>query len=294
MGIYPNFVLDGLHYSWSTLIYANNDLDASYLTLLTPLLSKKSISSNDKPSLYRATPLKEIIHFKIIQNLLKIYWVSPKINPLFVTGFSNAEGYFLVNVFKNPKLVNGYRVYLGFNIGLHIRDLDLLVLIKEFFNGLGSITKLGNESVQYRVSSIEDLKVIIAHFDSFPLITPKKADYLLFKPIFFLVCAKEHLTLEGLKKIMSIRSSINLGLSEGLANLFSIIPVKRPIIINQQIKDPYWLTGFVCGDGCFMVSISKSKSTKTGYAVRLFFSISQDKRDTLLMKYLANYLSCGD
>jgi len=72
LGIYPNFVLDGLHYSVSTLIYANNDLDASYLTLLTPLLSKKSIGSNDNPSLHRATPLKEIIHFKIIQNLLKM------------------------------------------------------------------------------------------------------------------------------------------------------------------------------------------------------------------------------
>ena len=90
LGIYPNFVLDGLHYSVSTLIYANNDLDASYLTLLTPLLSKKSIGSNDNPSLYD----KRDNSLQNNQKPIK----KGKINPLFVTGFSDAEGYFLVNV----------------------------------------------------------------------------------------------------------------------------------------------------------------------------------------------------
>ena len=42
-----------------------------------------------------------------------------------------------------------------------------------------------------------------------------------------------------------------------------------------------------------MVSVSKSKSTVSGYAVRLFFSVCQDKRDSELMSNLVNYLSCG-
>jgi hypothetical protein len=42
-----------------------------------------------------------------------------------------------------------------------------------------------------------------------------------------------------------------------------------------------------------VVSVSKSKSTKSGFAFRLFFSICQSKRDKNLMESLVNYLSCG-
>jgi hypothetical protein len=46
-----------------------------------------------------------------------------------------------------------------------------------------------------------------------------------------LVQIKEHLTLEGFKKIISIRASMNLGLPEELKKSFpEIMPVNRPII----------------------------------------------------------------
>lgn len=109
-----------------------------------------------------------------------------------------------------------------------------------------------------------------------------------------MVSEKKHLTHEGLEKIIAIISSINLGLSDELKNKFSVIPAYRPDVLNQEIPHPYWLSGFVCGDGCFMVSVSKSTYNKTGYAVRLFFSISQDKRDTQWMKKIIDYLECGN
>lgn len=37
--------------------------------------------------------------------------------------------------------------------------------------------------IQYRVSDINDLKVIIDHFDKYPLLTPKKFDYIVFKQV---------------------------------------------------------------------------------------------------------------
>lgn len=93
--------------------------------------------------------------------------------------------------------------------------------------------------IEYRVSSVKDLQVIIEHFDNFPLITQKRADYLLFKQAFELVKGKEHLTPEGLQKIVNIKASINLGLSEKLRVAFpETIPVARPLVIDQEIKDP--------------------------------------------------------
>lgn len=67
----------------------------------------------------------------------------------------------------------------------------------------------------------------------------------------------------------------------------------RPVISNEIIPNPYWLSGFACGDGSFVVSVSKSKSSTSGFIARLFFSICQDKRDRELMSSLVNYLSCG-
>jgi hypothetical protein len=51
---------------------------------------------------------------------------------------------------------------------------------------------------------------------------------------------KEHLTTEGIKRIVAIKSSINLGLSEELKAAFlEIVPIQRPLIQNQKIQDSY-------------------------------------------------------
>jgi hypothetical protein len=65
-----------------------------------------------------------------------------------------------------------------------------------------------------RVFTIKDLTVIINHFDRYPLLSQKLADYELFKKAFYIIQNKEHLTMEGLNKLVAIRSSLNLGLSE--------------------------------------------------------------------------------
>jgi hypothetical protein len=50
---------------------------------------------------------------------------------------------------------------------------------------------------------------------------------------------KEHLTEKGINKIISIRASINKGLTESLKSILpNIVPVERPIIKNQIIKSP--------------------------------------------------------
>jgi hypothetical protein len=116
----------------------------------------------------------------------------------------------------------------------------------------------------------------------------------LFKQAFELVKSKQHLTPEGLRKIVAIKASINLGLSESLKAAFpDIIPVPRALVVDQKIKDPNWLAGFTSGEGCFLISISKG-TTVIGYRVMLGFKITQSVRDVELMKTrLSTYLDCG-
>jgi LAGLIDADG endonuclease len=83
---------------------------------------------------------------------------------------------------RGGKCKTGYRVKANFQIGLHRKDLALLEQIQLFF-GVGKISKLGAESVQFRVYALEDLKVILHHFDKYPLLTNKQSDYLLFKQV---------------------------------------------------------------------------------------------------------------
>ena len=50
---------------------------------------------------------------------------------------------------------------------------------------------------------------------------------------------KEHLTLEGLQKILRIKCYLKLGLSDEIKTNFpNISPIERPLIVDQKILDP--------------------------------------------------------
>lgn len=95
-----------------------------------------------------------------------------KLNPLFVTGFIDAEGCFSLGIYPSDKYRMGYRVQAIFKVTLHNKDLYLLSDIKDYF-GVGSITKCGVSTLQYTVKSLKDLSIIISHFDNYPLISQK-------------------------------------------------------------------------------------------------------------------------
>lgn len=73
----------------------------------------------------------------------------------------------------------------------------------------------------------------------YPLITQKRADFELFKMVIELMNKKQHLTPEGLHKILSLKASINIGLTTELKTAFpNIIPAERPIVEATEISDP--------------------------------------------------------
>ncbi len=188
----------------------------------------------------------------------------------------------------------GLNVHGVFGITVHKKDRAILELIQAYFNGVGNINQQGKDCVQYHVSSLKDLALIIAHFDKYPLITQKQADYLLFKQAVELISRKEHLTLEGLRKAASIKASSNLGLSEQQKNAFpDIIPVARPQLELPTYINPYWLAGFTSAEGCFLVCYSRASYRKFGYRAALCFRISQHLRDAQLMESLAQHFGCG-
>jgi hypothetical protein len=241
---------------------------------------------------YQIKYLSKLLNIKNFYSLHS--WpADQKLNPWFVTGFADAESTFTIIIDKNIKRTAGWRVQAKFQIGLNDRDLDLLLQIQQYFGGIGSIGKSRNIAF-YSVSSVKDLtNIIIPHFDLFPLLTQKRADFLLFKQIVEIIKNKDHLIKEGLLQIINIKASMNLGLSDIIKyNFNNIIPVDRPIIKTDNILDPNWITGFVNGEGSFDIKIYSSK-TKIKQAVQLRFRIPQHERDAKLIELLIKYFGSG-
>jgi hypothetical protein len=112
-------------------------------------------------------------------------------------------------------------------------------MIQIFFNGIGKISKHGSQMVHYRVESVKELAQIINHFDNYPLITKKYADYTLFKKAYYIILNKEHLNKNGLEKFIEIKASMNKGLSDNLNLAFPNITIlNKPIVENIKIQNP--------------------------------------------------------
>ena len=145
---------------------------------------------------------------------------------------------------------------------------------------------------------MQDLtNVIIPHFNKYPLITKKREDFLLFNYALEIINkkeAKKPLTLEYISKLISIKGAMNWGLSDVLKEAFpDIVPVLRPKMKLPLHIPPQWLSGFIDGEGCFYILVSKSKSYRTGASVQLQFSITQHSRNIELMANIKDFLGCG-
>ena len=175
------------------------------------------------------------------------------LDPWYITGFSDGEGCFLLAVNKHKRFKLGYSLGAIFQIHLHSRDLAILERIKSYF-GVGQIYVEKNGSIQYKVSSIKDIRVIIDHFERYPLVTSKWADYVLFRQGVELMERKAHLSAEGIKKFVALKASINWGLSESLSLAFpDIVAAGRPRKDLETLPSSWWLTGFIDAEGCFMI-----------------------------------------
>jgi hypothetical protein len=143
----------------------------------------------------------------------------------------------------------------------------------------------------YRISGLNNLNVIIKHLDSFPLLTQKHADYILFKQVIELMKRGEHLTTPGILKIINLKASLKWGLSPKLKEEWlNVAPAVRPTVLPAVIKDKQWLIGFVEGEGSFQIVTQKRKD-KTWVSLR--FTLTQHIRDKELMENMIKYLECG-
>ena len=210
-----------------------------------------------------------------------------KINPWFLTGFADAESCFSIKIQANAKLKTKWRVRPVFSITLHIKDLALLEIIKNYL-GVGNISKSGQKAVTFAVDSIKEITVIINHFDQYPLITQKLSDYLIFKQCFNIIKQGNHLTEIGLLEIIALKSNLNLGLPVKVKEAFPNVPeVKKLEYKFNGIPNPFWISGFTRGEGSFQIFSINSNIARQELFAR--FSIHLHIRDLEVLQGISTY-----
>jgi NADH:ubiquinone oxidoreductase subunit K len=248
-----------------------------------------------QPSIHSSFSIKKVHYSLIKHNPLKysIRHYSMQtgkafiLHPLFVSGFTDAEGSFVVTILKKAGYKTGWAIQARFQIKLHETDRALLVLIQKFFGNIGNISPVNTRSsVEFRVNILGDLlNVIIPHFEKYNLITNKHSDFVIFKEIVLLMTKNLHKDFMGLQLILNNRASLNWGLTDSLKVAFPLtIPVARlPVKDKLEMLSADWLTGFCTGESNFFIVISG------GYAW-LRFSVAQDVRDILLLALAPTYV----
>jgi Cytochrome c oxidase subunit III/LAGLIDADG endonuclease len=223
---------------------------------------------------------------------------SNNMKPNWITGFCDAESSFSIRVGKDETRFKSLRIAAIFSIELHEKDYNLLEEIKNFFV-VGTIIKRikkGNPTAIYSVQSISALKhVILPHFNQYHLLTQKKEDFRLFSLVVDMLYDNQHKNEKGLKKILAYKASIGKGWSKTLLSLFpGIEPTVRNLVFPSKKMNPFWVAGFVDGEGCFYVKTSKiNQGLGIAYKVNVYFSISQHKRDIALLENLVTYFNGG-
>ena len=133
-----------------------------------------------------------------------------KLNPYYVSGIVDGEGWFGVSLSVKNELAAGFQVSLNFGLAMNCRDSKLIFRIKEHFD-CGIVTIKKNGMTEYRVRSFDDIVTkIIPFFDMYKLQSEKNRDFEYIKIIAKLMQDKKHLTKDGVDFVRSVKNNMHV------------------------------------------------------------------------------------
>ncbi len=127
----------------------------------------------------------------------------------YISGYTDGEGCFSVSIVKRPKLLVGWEVRPSFSVGQKINRIEVLELMLSYFQ-CGTIRYSSTDkTAHYETRSIKDInRIIIPHFEKYPLLSAKQRDFEQFKIICKIIARGNHLTRDGLREILDLTSNM--------------------------------------------------------------------------------------
>lgn len=66
------------------------------------------------------------------------------------------------------------------------------------------------------------------------------------------------------------------------------------VVVNSKVKlDPYFVTGFIDGEGSFTISVQKNQKLKIGWEIQAKFTIKLHKKDKAILELIQSTLGEG-
>jgi hypothetical protein len=226
-----------------------------------------------------------------------------RITPWWLTGFTQADGSFIITFEKRKEGLLPYRPVPVFIITQSLREKELMLEIQKYL-GVGYLYP-NRDSYNFVIKSLEVLlNVIIPHFDKYPMRGDKQLSYQIFRKVVFFMKEGKHRDLKGFLSILELcyfshstskRSTISKQtILDSLIATFNTLP-EFPIIsldldnnINKQSIEPDFIAGLLDGDGSLNFSFSSTRRRIVSN-----FTIVQPVEDSLVLEEIKTYFSCG-
>lgn len=95
-----------------------------------------------------------------------------------VTGLIDAEGSFVVNILKDNTCTFGFQLTVSFELGMHVRDKNLLQTIRDAFSVGAVYFNKKDNTCKWKVSSLTKLNdTIIPFLKQYYLINTKRSNF---------------------------------------------------------------------------------------------------------------------
>lgn len=230
---------------------------------------------------------------------------NEKLYPWQVTGLTDGEGSFAYSLVKSKLDSNKHSTKIKFNLEFKITQKShsegVLFELKDYF-GCGSVIidnrKTGTK--KFQVKSLDSiLNKVIPHFEKYPCLTSKQLNFMDWKKIAFIMYNKEHLTVNGMQKIINLISQMNtkrsfqdkfnfcnstLGLKSLNKDLYSV---------NYDLH-PHWVQTFITSEGLFYNYVSETVSKKfSSVKIDSSLEIGQNSHEIAILIALHKFFQGG-
>ena len=128
----------------------------------------------------------------------------------YVSGFVDGEGCFCVSFQPSKRHTLGWEARPSFSVSQNADRAQLLHILQERW-GCGSIRPdRSDNTLKFEVRNIRELVgAVIPHFEKYPLVSAKAADFPLFSDICQRMHRGEHRTLDGFRTIVEAAMRMN-------------------------------------------------------------------------------------
>lgn len=182
--------------------------DRNHILLLTYLFNGNLVLAHRHSQLSKWI---NVLNSKISTPLTIISTLAvPSLKDAWLSGFTDAEGCFNVNITKRAETKTGYRVTLRFILDQKNEEYTLKLIRDIFGSGQVNLRRETKNVFRYTNNSFKGLLLVRNYFLIYNLKTKKALSFNNWNKVYTMVLNKQHIITEGFNEIRVISKTINV------------------------------------------------------------------------------------